>query len=265
MPTVLFVRRLGQTLAAGLAVWACVAAVAVVVPAARADLAIIHTRWQIDQWATGKAKAPGIVAWGKARDAVAHALTITPDDPQLHEHMAYLYASRAQQARAWVPELADTLMAEALLSYQQAVALRPMDGALWANIAQAHHALQPIHASASARGNASATANAPTGPKAAELWQAFDKAMAYGQREPSVQATLANVGFARWAELPEARRNALQAMVDQAASHALPAMAEAAKRHGREDLLPTPGPSYPTDASGASVPAEPSAPAAPPN
>ena len=223
-------RPLGPTLAAAIAVFGCAAAVWVVVPAARADFAIIQTRWQIDQWASGKAPAPGIVAWGKARTAVAHALSITPNDPQLHEHMAYLYASRAQQASVLAPDLANSLMAQALLSYRQAVALRPMSGVLWANVAQASHSLQP---------NPSA---APSHPEAEPplLWQAFDKAIAYGQREPAVQQALTHVGFARWDELSPARRTALLAMAALAAPHAQPALAEIAQRHGRQHLLPAP-------------------------
>lgn len=220
-------RRFTQVLVAALAVWACVAAVSVVVPAARADLAIIHTRWQIDQWASGKAPMPGIVAWGKARSAVSNAISITPEDPQLHEHMAYLYASRAQQARAVLPDLANTYLTEALRSYERAAALRPMDGSLWANMALAHHSLYT--------GELPADDTLP-------LWQAFDKAMAYGQREPSVQATLAEVGFARWAVLAEPRRSALLSMLALAGPHALPAIEAAAQRHGRADLLPQPEP-----------------------
>lgn len=249
MPTVLPLRRIVQAVVALLAVWACAAALSVVLPAARADLAIIQTRWQIDQWSSGKAPQPGIVAWGKARAAVTHALSITPNDPQLHEHLGYLYASRAQYASRLLPDLAQQYMVQALVSYERAVALRPMDGALWANIAQARHGLlpnpQPMRPSDDSTTSATPTDSAapPALTEAEQLWRAFDKAMAYGQREPSVQATLANIGFARWAELAEPRRAALLGMAALARPHSYPEIEKAAQRHGQAAQLPNTGPS----------------------
>ncbi len=226
-PTTSLARRVLRVLALAVLAWACVAAVAVIVPAARADLATIHTRWQIEQWSLGKAPQPGIVAWGKARNAIADALRITPNDPNLHENLAYLYASRAQLSAA-VPDLATSFMSQALASYQAAARLRPMSGSTWANIALASHTLQPQPVE---------QANHPEAPPPL-LWQAFDKAMAYGQREPAVQQALAHVGFARWDELSPERRTALLAMTTLAAPHAQPALAEIAQRHGLADQLP---------------------------
>ncbi|MBY0464612.1 MAG: hypothetical protein K2W33_06680 [Burkholderiales bacterium] len=215
-------KRLGQLALAALVVWCLTAAVQVVVPAMAADIAIIKTRWQIDQWASGKAPQPGIVAWGRARNAVADAISITPNDPNLHENLAYLYASRAQ-ASAFVPDLARDLSKQALASYQRSVQLRPMSGPTRSNIAQVMHTLAADNA---------------TPEDLAPMWVAFDKAMAYGQREPSVQLTLAHIGFARWETMPAIRQQALLAVVDAATAETRPTIDAIAARYNQAQQLP---------------------------
>lgn len=216
--------RFMQLAVAALAVWGVVAAVQVVVPATAADLAIIKTRWQIDQWASGKAPQPSIVAWGKARNAVAEAIRITPLDPNLHENLAYLYASRAQ-ASAFAPDLARDLMQQALASYQRSVQLRPMSGPTWSNIAAALHSL--------------ATEERETAEALSTMWAAFDKAMAYGQRDPGVQLVLADIGFARWESMSATRQQALLAMVDAATAETRPHIDAIATRHNQAQQLPS--------------------------
>jgi len=214
--------RFMQLALATLAVWGVVAAVQVVVPATAADLAIIKTRWQIDQWASGKAPQPSIVAWGKARNAVAEAIRITPLDPNLHENLAYLYASRAQ-ASAFAPDLARDFMLQALASYQRSVQLRPMSGPTWSNIAQALHSL---------------AAPSETGDALAPMWAAFDKAMTYGQRDAGVQLVLTDIGFARWDSMSATRQQALLAMVEElSTAESRPGLEAMAKRHNQAQQL----------------------------
>ena len=231
-------QRFAQCVVAAVVLWGLVAAVQVVVPAARADLAIIQTRWHIEQWATGKAPQPGIVAWGKARNAVADALQLTPNDPNLHENLADLYASRAQ-ASAFVPELARDFLLQALASYQRAAQLRPMSGPTWANVAQSLHTLYPSTSTSSAP-EASPTPGQATPEQLATLWAAFDKAMAYGQREASVQLTLAHIGFARWATLTPQRQQALLAMASLANGETHLRLEAIAQQHGQASQLPPP-------------------------
>lgn len=214
-------QRLAQAAVVCVAAWGLAAAVKVVVPATSADLAVMQTRWQIDQWASGNAPTPGLAAWTKARNAVAGALQTTPNDPNLHENLAYLYASRAQ-ASAAVPSLARDLLKQALLSYQRAAQLRPMSGPTWANIAQALHGLYPDG----------------TADELAPMWTAFDKAMAYGQREPSVQLALAHTGFARWAQLTTERQQALRAMVELTNPDTRKDLDPIANRNNLAHLLP---------------------------
>lgn len=204
----------------------CAGALWVVVPTVRADLLTLKTRWHIDQWSTGKAPPPGAAAWGNAVNAIGDALALTPADPLLHENLGYLYASRAQAlAAASAPQATtQSYMQQALESYQHSAALRPMSGTTWANVALAAHWLARAQPASQAVPSA--------------LWPAFDKALAYGQREPQVQALLADIGFARWAELTEPRQAAMRSMLALVQPHAHGPVWAAAQAHGREDELP---------------------------
>lgn len=182
--------------------------------AAWADMLQLQVRYNIGQWQAGKAPLPPIAMWGEARNTLMQALTLTPDDPQLHENLGYLYGLRALSSKD-IPELYQAMLGQAQVYYRNATRLRPMSPHPWANIALASHY----------RGDAGAS-----------LWDAFDRAMAYGQREPSVQVMLAEVGFARWGELTEPRRSQLLAMVNQALPHSKGTLLEIARRYGHSAL-----------------------------
>jgi hypothetical protein len=47
----------------------------------------------------------------------------------------------------------------------------------------------------------------------AELWAAFDKALAYGRNEPAVERMLAEIAFARWSSLDLQRADAIRALI----------------------------------------------------
>ncbi len=183
--------------------------------AAWADVLQLQVRYNISQWQAGKIPAPSISAWGEARNALVQALAITPGDPQIHENLGYLYGLRALSSKD-IPDLYQALLGQAQVYYRNATRLRPMSPHPWANIALASHY----------RGDA--------GPS---LWDAFDRAMAYGQREPAVQKNLAEVGFSRWGELTESRRSQLLAMVNQALPHSKSQLLDIARRHGHSALL----------------------------
>ena len=183
--------------------------------AAWADMLQLQVRYNISRWQAGTAPLPPIAAWGEARNALMQALAITPDDPQIHENLGYLYGLRALSSKD-IPELYQAMLGQAQVYSRNATRLRPMSPHPWANIALASHY----------RGDAGAP-----------LWDAFDRAMAYGQREPSVQVTLAEVGFARWGELTEPRRSQLLAMVNQALPHSKGPLLEIARRYGHSALL----------------------------
>lgn len=179
-----------------------------------ADMLQLQVRYNISRWQAGTAPLPTIAAWGEARNTLVQALILTPDDPQIHENLGYLYGLRALGSRN-IPDLYQAMLGQAQVYYRNAARLRPMSPHPWANIALASHY----------RGEAGAP-----------LWDAFDRAMAYGQRQPSVQVTLAEVGFARWGELTGPRRSQLLAMVSQALPHSRDPLLQIAKRYGHAVL-----------------------------
>ena len=191
--------------------------------AAMADVQLMQVRWQIGQWRNGNAPLPNIVDWGTARNTLSGALATTPDDPQIHESLGYLYAIRAQSA-AKLPALFQPLMRQAQDSYRNAARLRPMSGATWANVALASHLLE-----------AASSAPAQQQSQQTLLWDAFDRALRYGQREPFVQRTIAEIGFARWAQLSPVRRSQLLAMVAGAWPPDRPILLTIAHAHGRAE------------------------------
>jgi len=183
--------------------------------AAWADMLQLQVRYNISRWQAGKAAPPQIAAWGEARNTLVQALVLTPDDPQIHENLGYLYGLRALSSKD-IPELYQAMLGQAQAYYRNAARLRPMSPHPWANIALASPYL---------------------GDTGASLWDAFDRAMAYGQRQPAVQVTLAELGFARWGELTEPRRSQLLAMVNQALPHSKSPLLDIAKRYGHSGLM----------------------------
>ena len=208
-----------QRALAGALLLGAISAVWVAGRAAWADMLQLSVRYNISQWQAGKAALPSIAVWGDARNTLVQALAVTPDDPQIYENLGYLYALRAVSAKD-IPELHQAMLAQAQEYYRAATRLRPMSPYPWANIALASHY----------QGEDPGEAGAP-------LWDAYDRAMAYGQREPAVQAMLAEVGFARWGELTEPRRSQLLAMVNQALPHSKQQLLEIARRNGHAALL----------------------------
>lgn len=196
--------------------------------AAVADVQLMQVRWQIGQWRSGSAPLPHIVDWGTARNTLSGALATAPDDPQIHESLGYLYAIRAQSA-AKLPALFQPLMRQAQDSYRNAARLRPMSGATWANVALASHLLE-----------AASSTPAQQQSQQTLLWDAFDRALLYGQREPSVQRTTAEIGFSRWAQLSPVRRSQLLAMVAGAWPSDRPVLLTLAHAHGRAEADGTP-------------------------
>lgn len=209
---------------------AALACAKVLLPVAQSEFAVLQARWYIDQWRSGTAPPPSPQAWAKANMAIAEGLQSTPHNPILHEYMAYLHASRALQAEQLSAlGLASSHMHQALESYRQSSAYRPMAGSAWAGQALASHYLlqwsQQIP---------DATPRTSTGA----LWASFDKALAFGQREPSIQTMLATIAFARHTEISADRQKAFQAMLQLIPVHARPPIIQLAKQYRQEEQLP---------------------------
>ncbi len=163
-------------------------------PAAYADFGTLRARAEVEQMRDGQKRMPPVAEWGRLRNELVSALTNPPDNAQLLDDIAFLYAFRAQSMED-VPELEDlrqSLLAESVIYYRAASKLRPMFPYGWAHLALAKHYV---------------------GEADAELWSAFDKALAYGRNEPAVQRMLAEIAFARWASLDPKRADAIRVLI----------------------------------------------------
>lgn len=197
-------------------------------PAVRAEVQVMQSRWHIGQWLSGQAPAPSLAAWQKAHDQVTLAQSLNPDDPQHAEALAALFALQAG-INAQVPflkQLAHTFYGQAAQAYRQSLVYRPMSGVTWANLAFALHQLEQL--------------GEKQAPPDEALWPAFDKGMAYGQREPQAQALLVRVALARWASLSPERQQAVQTLLqDLVPLRQQASMQRLLEEASRADLIPS--------------------------
>jgi tetratricopeptide (TPR) repeat protein len=171
-------------------------------PQARANAVAMRALAQVREWQAPRAKPPAVQAWLQARAELAQALAMAPHNADLHEAMAYLYLSSAQRPETG-PLVQGIYLRQALAHLQWAIVQRPMVPSAWANLALALHQLLQLEP-------ARAASELPL------MWAAFDRAMAYGQRERGVQQGLASMALAHWASLDPARRQAVLSMVAEA-------------------------------------------------
>jgi hypothetical protein len=130
--------------------------------------------------------------------------------------MGWLYADQAMRMMVLMPDVSRAYMRQALHSYQQALRFRPMSGVLWASVAMTAHRLGDGRV----------------------LWTAFDKAIAYGYRVPTVQHEIVEVAFSRWSEMDPVRRERVLQMVRNAHPRVRRELEHRIKRHHMESLFP---------------------------
>lgn len=168
--------------------------------AALSDANTLQARWLVGEWRDGKGPAFTPALWLQARDTLRHALQTTPGNPQLHDDLGFLHASRAQamgtmEGGSAAQHYQNQLLDEAIASYRTSTTLRPTFPYSWAYLALAKQLRGQIDD---------------------ELWLAFDRALQYGHAEPGVQRALAQVAFAHWPTLSQARQAGIANMVDTA-------------------------------------------------
>ena len=183
--------------------------------AALADVTLLQARWQITQWQKTPQLGPTAIEWGQARNALVAAQRWTPGEGQIYENLGYLYALRAISSRG-IPELEQAMLAETIGNYRAAVTRRPMSPYAWANLALALYL---------------------KGSEPALMWQAYDRAYLYGQKERSVLQTLGEIGFKHWDTAGEVRQSQLLALVANALESHRELLRAAALRHGRAKVL----------------------------
>ncbi|WP_018609053.1 hypothetical protein [Uliginosibacterium gangwonense] len=145
----------------------------------RGDFAGMQARYRIDTWIAGKARW-SVEQWLQARDDLAGAARITPDNPLVFDYLGMLYTLRGQ--RAWQNDvLRQAFFADALRFQQDSLRLRPHNGAAWANLALSQYAL-------GTHGDSIASIN---------------HAMQEGPNEIRVRQVVTELIIAMWSESPE--------------------------------------------------------------
>ncbi|MEX8495614.1 hypothetical protein [Sphaerotilus sp.] len=147
-----------------------------------ADWSSGMTRHAISKWATGQAPFTD-EQWEQARQDLARAVALTPNDATLHDALAQLQAIRGRSI--WTtgapgsPEVA--AYQEARVHQETSIKLRPTHAMAWANLALMCLAVN-------------------TSPE--ELYRAWREAARLGPKEIDVENTLVTVAKATWEVAP---------------------------------------------------------------
>lgn len=154
----------------------------------RADLAFIEPRHQISQWIYGR-ETYTYAQWAKAYEKMRFAISVSPDNPVLHEYMASLLALRGQAY--WKSDvLRNAFFLDARRHQQTSLKLRPTNGRTWAGLALSLHALNEDGWS---------------------LNNAISQSLVYAPHDSRVQRQIAAVVMARWNVVEPAHRNWVRA------------------------------------------------------
>ena len=105
------------------------------VPAALTDYSTLHVRSDLEAWREGK-RRPDPVAWKAARDEIATAAELIPDNPQNVEDLGFLYAYRALNMPVGGIEAQIEFLQTAAGHYRTATRLRPMFAYSWGHLAR---------------------------------------------------------------------------------------------------------------------------------
>lgn len=118
----------------------------------RADLHGMQARYRVNAWATGRLPWT-ITEWLQAREDLRASARIAPDSPLTFDFLGMLYSLRGQ--RGWnVPELRVGYYTEAMQAQKASLALRPENGAAWANLALSQFAVEDPAGAAESMRNA---------------------------------------------------------------------------------------------------------------
>jgi hypothetical protein len=158
-----------------------------------ADLAYFPARGTHDAWSK-KGVAPTPAQWVAARDALAEAQRLEPDNPLFVEETGRLYEKRvasADPAQAVVRGYLERALAE----FRRAARMRPASPFAWTNVALVKFRLNALDA---------------------EFRAAIENAARLGPWEPGVQRTLSDIGFVGWHALSAPVRAVIAAAIDRA-------------------------------------------------
>jgi tetratricopeptide (TPR) repeat protein len=150
----------------------------------RAHLQAAEARYLAERWVNNPQRPPSEARVQAALAAAQRALTITPDDPLLHEQVGDLHLLLAQLPDVAVlkSDIVKLNLQNAIAAYRAAIALRPRDGQTWAALATALH-LQ--------------------GADKPEVYKAWRQALALGPNEGHVMPMLLELVLRDWAVAPK--------------------------------------------------------------
>jgi len=176
--------------------------------AAWSDVLSLPTRWQIEQWRSGKGPVYKLARWEEHRNNLQIALRVTPNNAQLHDDLAFLYAARALGMGTPAEGTSEystrqSLLRNAIVNYQISTELRPTFPYSWAYLAFAQH---------------------QQGEKLQILLPAFDKAQRYGSTEPDIRTVLAKIAFSHWEAMDAVRKGKIISMISSSPKDAQKAL-----------------------------------------
>jgi hypothetical protein len=158
-----------------------------------ADVAYFPARGTLDAWSKLGA-APTPAQWVAARDALAEARRLEPDNPLFVEETGRLYEKRVARADPAQPVVHGFLV-RALGEFRRSARMRPASPVAWTNVALVKFRLGELNA---------------------EFRAAIENAARLGPWEPGVQRTLADIGFAGWRDLSAPVRAVIAGAIERA-------------------------------------------------
>ena len=176
-----------------------------------AALGTMAARTQVTAWRNAEGLSTLAARWAPTAQTLQEGLQISPNDAELQGDLAYLYSQQAIAAQATTPSEANAFWDQAIAHYRSEAQLRPTFPYGWAYLA---------------------TAKLYRGQIDAEMWAAFDTALAHGVNEGGVQPALATVAFANWDTLDTHYKQRIKDMVNRAHKDVRPELEKLASAFG---------------------------------
>jgi hypothetical protein len=175
-----------------------------------ADVAYFPARSTLDAWSK-RGIAPTAAQWVAARDALAEASRLEPDNPLFVEETGRLYERRVAAADP-AQAVVRSYLERALGEFRRAARMRPASPFAWTNVALVKFRLKALDA---------------------EFRVAIENAARLGPWEPGVQRALADIGFVGWRDLSAPVRAVIAGAIERALFTQPGDIERLAKRDGR--------------------------------
>lgn len=179
-----------------------------------ADWSSMRWRHEIAGWAERRT-SPAPEQLQESITTLIDALALTPHDPTLIEHLGIALELRASGPPPG-SESQRLYLAQALVYFRKAAAVRPTSPYTWANILLAKYRLNQVDD---------------------EFFGAMRHALDFGPWEPAVQLIVADTGLGAWDRLDDGLRGRVNENLRRAAARQADTLARIATHHRRIDLV----------------------------